>query len=149
MIWRAVRFTGAAHSARVLVTAGVGVAIAVGVGTRGLGMRAAGVCVAELEQAARVAAANSAITEPAARPRSGAALPPPRRVTRGLSRRHIAAPCSLGWLVVDAVRIEEARRTASRERPDHLVGGWIHNHDPAVVVVADRDAVARQGYGDG
>src|ERR1035441_926217 len=147
-MWRADRFTGAAQSARVLWTAGVCVAITVGVGTCGLGVRAAGVCVAELEQATRVAAANSAISEPAALRWSGAALPGPRRVTQGLSRRHIAAPRSLGWLVVDAVRIEEARRTASRERPDHLVGGWIHNRDPAVEVIADRDAVARQRYGD-
>ena len=130
------------------MTAGVGVAIAVGVGTCGLGVRAAGAYVAELEQAARVAAANMAISKPAALRCSGAALPPPRRVTQGLSRRHIAARRSLAWLVVDAVGIEEARRTASRERPDHLVGGWIHNDDPAVEVIADRDAVARQGYGD-
>src|ERR1700688_3068491 len=150
--WSAVLVTATAQAARVVAGAGAGVATVDGVarvtGVCGVGVASAGVWLTALVHAASVTMVNATINARSKRRRSTDAPPPIRRVTHRPVRSRVAAPTSLQRLVIDAVGVEEARRARPGERPDHLVGCRIHNHDPAVKVIADRNAIAGQWYGD-
>src|ERR1700726_2911052 len=151
--WSAVLVTAAAQAASVVAGAGVGVATVDGVamvaGVGGVGVASAGLWLTALVHAASVTMVNATTNARAERRPSTDAPPPIRGPTKRPSCGRLAPPTSLRRLVVDAVGVEEARRARPGERPDHLVGRRIHNHDPAVKVIADRNTIAGQWYGDG
>src|SRR5580700_8848187 len=113
------RVTAEPQPARVATADGVGVVVVVGAGagTGALGVFGKGVWVTGLAHAASVRTVSMELIE-AARRCPGHARSASRRVTGCPTAPRDRGAISLRRLVVDAVGIEESRRTTSRERPD-------------------------------